>query len=339
MHEKINKFIWTIAFILFVIFIGYFIYTGYFEKKLSSYDTRFFYMDTYIYVNIYEKDKSKAESALKKVEGIYQKYHELTDRYQEYSGINNLYFIRENTLEEDWISIDSDLYTMIEESLSYYDSSAALFDIRRGNLTDIWKYAIETETLPSEEELEKGREYQEIILKDGKIYNNHANIDLGAVAKGYATKKVGEYLESIGIDKYVINAGGNVLVGEHYSDDAYKIGIENPESSNGDIFTKVKANHKAVVTSGGYQRFFTIDGVRYNHIINPKTLMPSNNCLSVTVIAEDSFKADILSTVLFLMDLDTGLTLVESLENVEAIWYISNEEQVVSTGFNEYVYE
>ena len=67
--------------------------------------------------------------------------------------------------------------------------------------------------------------------------------------------------------------------------------------------------------------------------------MPSNNCLSVTVIAEDSFKADFLSTVLFLMDLDSGLALVERLEDVEAIWYISKEEQIVSTGFNKYFYE
>ena len=339
MQQKINKGIWGIAFFLLLLFMGSFIYKSYFEKQMTSYDTRFFYMDTYIYVSIYGKEKSKAEASLKEVEKMYQHYHQLTDRYQEYTGIKNLYFIRENTLEDEWISIDKELHTMLEESLAYYAISEERFDIRRGNLTDIWKKAIQEKTLPSEEELEKGREYQEVILQDGKIYNNHANIDLGAIAKGYATKKVGEYLESIGINQYIINAGGNVLVGNHYGKDAYKIGIEDPTSKEGDIFIKVKANNKAVVTSGGYQRFFEIDGKRYHHIINPKTLYPSDTSLSVTVITEDSYKADILSTILFLMDRDTGLQLVESLEGVEAIWYVNENEQIASSGFKEYLYE
>lgn len=339
MHEKINKWLWTFCFVLFVLVMGYSIYTTYIKKQIKSYDTRFYYMDTYIYVNLYEKDKEKAESALKEVEKIYKKYHELTERYQSYPSINNLYYIHNNESEEEWITLDEELYQLIEISLSYKEMSEGLFDIRFGNLTDIWKKAIEEEKLPDEEELLSTKEYNDILLEDGKIYNNHANIDLGAVAKGYATKKVGEYLKKIGIDKFVINAGGNVLVGNHYGNEAYKIGIEDPTSKDGNIFAKVKANNMAIVTSGGYQRFFEIDGKRYNHIIDPMTLYPSNHTLSVTVITEDSLEADILSTILFLMDIDKGRSLVEQLENVEAIWYVSEEEQIVSTGFNEYLYE
>lgn len=339
MHEKINKWLWTFCFVLFVLVMGCSIYTTYIKKQIKSYDTRFYYMDTYIYVNLYEKDKEKAEFALKEVEKIYKKYHELTDRYQSYPSINNLYYIHNNESEEEWITLDEELYQLIEISLSYKEMSEGLFDIRFGNLTDIWKKAIEEEKLPDEEELLSTKEYNDILLEDGKIYNNHANIDLGAVAKGYATKKVGEYLKKIGIDKFVINAGGNVLVGNHYGNEAYKIGIEDPTSKDGNIFAKVKANNMAIVTSGGYQRFFEIDGKRYNHIIDPTTLYPSNHTLSVTVITEDSLEADILSTILFLMDIDKGRSFVEQLENVEAIWYVSEEEQIVSTGFNEYLYE
>lgn len=339
MHDKINKWLWITCCILFVSLMGYSIYSTYIKKQLSSYDTRFYYMDTYIYVNLYETKKEKAEMALKGVEKIYKRYHELTDRYQSYPSINNLYFIHTNELEEEWISLDRELYDLIEVSLSYREESNGLFDIRLGNLTDLWKKAIQEEKLPLLEELSSVKEYKDILLEDGKIYNNHANIDLGAVAKGYATKKVGEYLKEIGISRFVINAGGNVLVGNHYGDDAYKIGIEDPTSKEGDIFIKVKANNKAVVTSGGYQRFFEIDGERYNHIINPLTLYPSHHTLSVTVITEDSFKADILSTILFLMDIDTGLSFVEQLNDVEAIWYVSEEEQITSKGFQQYLYE
>ncbi len=339
MHDKINKWLWISCCILFVVLISYSIYTTYIKKQLSSYDTRFFYMDTYIYVNLYETNRKKAETALKKVEQIYKNYHELTDRYQSYSSINNLYYIHHNNSEEEWISIDKELYDLIEVSLFYREESGGLFDIRLGNLTDVWKKAIQEEKLPTLEELSSAKEYKDIILEDGKIYNNHANIDLGAVAKGYATKKAGEYLKKTGITRFVINAGGNVLVGNHYGSDAYKIGIENPTSKEGDIFIKIKANNKAVVTSGGYQRFFEIDGKRYNHIINPITLYPSNHTLSVTVVTEDSLKADILSTILFLMDIDTGLAFVEQLKGVEAIWYVSEEEQILSTGFKQYLYE
>lgn len=339
MQEKINKWLWTFCLILFVSLIGYSIYTTHIQKQIHSYDTRFYFMDTYIYVQLYEPNKEKAENALKEVGTIYQKYHELTDRYQSYPSIHNLYFIHHNESKEEWISLDKELYELIEISISYKEKSGGLFDIRLGNLTDVWKKAIQEETLPSIEELSASKEYQDIILENGKIYNNHANIDLGAVAKGYATKKVGEYLKKIGIDRFVINAGGNVLVGNHYGKDAYKIGIENPTSKEGDIFIKVKANNKAVVTSGGYQRFFEIDGKRYHHIINPLTLYPSNHTLSVTVITEDSLKADILSTILFLMDVDAGLSFVEQLEGVEAIWFLSEDEQITSTGFQQYLYD
>lgn len=339
MQEKINKVIWSVVFLLLFLLLLCFVYTNSFQKNDTSFDTHLFYMDTSIYVNLYEQNETKAKEALEEVEKLYQKYHQLTDRYQAYENVINLYFLRENTREEEWLTIDSELYFLLEESLKYYKMSDGLFAIQMGNLTDVWKRAIEEETLPSREELEKTKEYKEIILQDGKIYNNHANIDLGAVAKGYATKKVGEYLNSIGIKKYIINAGGNVLVGEHYGRDAYKIGIEDPTSSIGGIFAKVKANNKAVVTSGGYQRFFEIDGKRYNHIINPKTLYPSDNFLSVTVIAGDSMQADILSTILFLMDIDTGLEWIEGMDDVEAIWYVSEFEQIVSSGFNEYLYE
>jgi thiamine biosynthesis lipoprotein len=141
------------------------------------------------------------------------------------------------------------------------------------------------------------------------------------------------------MDSFLINAGGNVLVGKHYSNEAYKIGIEDPTSDSADIFMKVKANEKAVVTSGSYQRFYEIDGKRYSHIINPKTKYPADDFLSVTVITSDSALGDILSTVLYLLPLEDGMNLVNEMDDVEAVWYISEEEQVESQHFSDYSYE
>ena len=209
-----------------------------------------------------------------------------------------------------------------------------------GNVIDIWKSYIESEEgIPEESELEEAKDkYIEIVLKDGKIKNNHPNIDLGAISKGYTTKEVGKYLKSVGINKYLINAGGNVLVGDNYKDNKYKIGIEDPDDKN-DIITIVTGNNIAVVTSGGYERFYEYDGKRYSHIIDPNTLYPSEYMKSVTIISKDSAQADILSTTLFLMDIEDGQEYINNLDNVEAIWYTNDNELVYSKGAKKYVYK
>lgn len=340
MQNKINKIIWIIVFILFVFMIGTITYQELKSKKsVKAYDERIYYMDTYIYIKVYEHDSKKALEALEGATSIYKKYHELTDRYNGYPGLKNIYYIHNNDEEDEYIEIDSRLYDILELALVWKDKSNGLFDIGQGDLIDVWrKYKEGNNGLPTLEELESTTS-SEIVLKDGKILNNHANIDLGGIAKGYATEEVGKYLESIGINKYIINAGGNVLVGKHYDNDAYKVGIEDPTNSDSSIFMKVKAEDKAIVTSGGYQRFFEVDGKRYNHIINPNTKYPADNFLSVTVITDSSALADILSTMLFMMDLDSALEFVNQLDDVEAVFYLSKEEQIMSDGFNRYLYE
>ena len=211
-----------------------------------------------------------------------------------------------------------------------------------GNVIDIWKkYQNNKNGVPTKEELEKVNtsSINDIVLKDGnKIKNNHVNIDLGSISKGYTTSLVGEYLDSIGIEEYLINAGGNVLVGNHYNNSTYKIGIEDPDNKN-DIFTVLKGNNISVVTSGGYERFYEYDGKKYHHIISPKTLYPTDYMKSVTIITSDSALADLLSTTLFLMNIEDGKEYINSLDNVEAIWYTNDNEIELSNSAKKYVYK
>ena len=117
----------------------------------------------------------------------------------------------------------------------------------------------------------------------------------------------------------------------------YKIGIENPDT--GGVFKIVSTNNKSVITSGSYERYYEVDGVRYSHIISPKTLYPTNYTKSVTVICDDSAYGDTLSTYLFLIPVDEGIKYVEKLDGVEAIWYIDSNNVKMSSGFKEYIYE
>ena len=119
----------------------------------------------------------------------------------------------------------------------------------------------------------------------------------------------------------------------------FVIGIENPDSE-GDYVAKVGAcNGESVVTSGDYQRYYTVDGVKYCHIIDPNTLMPAEYVSSVTVISEDSAYADMLSTDLFIMSVEDGITLVNRLENTQAVWVDKNGKKFFSSGFEKYAVE
>ena len=107
----------------------------------------------------------------------------------------------------------------------------------------------------------------------------------------------------------------------------YKIGIEDPNNKN-DIFKVLKGNNISVVTSGGYERYYEYEDKKYHHIISPKTLYPTDYMKSVTIITKDSALADMLSTYLFLIDIEDGKDYINKLENVEAIWY-TNDDKIV----------
>ena len=233
------------------------------------------------------------------------------------------------------VEIDSRLSDIIRIGMDYYEKTNHLFNIASGNLTEVWKEFINNcDKLPTDTSLNQNINMEDITL-DKNTYIKHSNIklDLGAITKGYATEKVGAYLESIGIKSYVINAGGNVKVGIPYNKENYVIGVTNPDDTE-NIFTKVKVKSLSVVTSGNYQRYCILDNVNYSHIINPITKYPVFDKKSVTVISKDSTLADIYSTYLYILPIEEGLSLVNNNPSVEAIWYIDKDNIVRSDGFN-----
>ena len=308
--------------------------------NIKEYSKNFFYMDTYINVSLYVSNEAKANRAFKEIENIYKTYDELTNKYSEAEyGLYNLNHGAD--------TIDYRLYKIIEKGYLWHEKSDGLFNIAIGNVTDIWKKYREAENgVPTLEELknvsismsdvlinETRSDIEDKKIKDSVKLSNGVTLDLGAIAKGYTTELVGEYLKSVGINKYLINAGGNVLVGNYYKLGKYKIGIQNPEGSG--TFKVIKGENIAVVTSGSYQRNYTYDGVTYNHIIDPNTLFPANNMLSVTVISKSSSDADALSTILFLMDVDKGMEYIKDYD-AEAVWYLNDGTILTTEGITKY---
>ena len=328
--DTMKKYFGVFGFLIVVLlFVIYFLYSN----KLDLYSKDLFYMDTYINIKFYSDNKSKANDIMEGIDNIYREYHELTDRYNSYD-INNVYYINNNDSSDSEIVLDSRLYDMISYAYDFSKKNS-LFDINMGGVIDVWKdYRDRGEGIPSVEELRKANKRNDIVLLgDNKIKNTHPNIDLGGVSKGYTTQVVSNYLRDNGIKYFLINAGGNVSAGDAYQKDFYKIGIQSPDRDG--IIGVLKGTNISVVTSGGYERNYEYNGYVYHHIINPNTLFPSEYMKSVTVVSEDSGLADMLSTTLFLMDVDDGLNFLKEYD-AEAIFVLNDNSIIKSEGFSVY---
>ncbi len=310
------------------------------NKREQVWTKDFFYMDTYINVKIYSNNDKLVDTAFQEIDSIYNEYHKLTDRYNPYAGFVNVHFVNKESNVNKSIEIDQRLYDMLKYAIDFYDQSDGLINIALGNVIDVWReYKSEGVSLPTVESLlESGStKIDDILLEENYKIKRKSNvlIDLGAISKGYTTEIVGNYLEDIGLHKYLINAGGNVKVGEHYANSKYKIGVEDP-NDNTKIYKVISANNQSIVSSGGYERFFEYEGIKYHHVIDPYTLFPGRHMLAVTVITRDSAFADALSTTLFLMPIEDGIAKVNLLDGVEAMWYGTNDEIYYSEGYDKY---
>lgn len=306
------------------------------KSSYKDYTRSYFYFDTYINVKVNTiKTEKEMNDIFNDIDYLYDSYHKLTDAFDSYDGIVNVYYLNNNLNNNESIEIDTRLANIIKTGIDFYDITDGLFNVAAGNLTIKWKEFIDScDKLPNMEELNVNTNINDIKL-DGNNYSksNDIKLDLGGIAKGYVTELVGRYLEENDIYSYIINAGGNVMVGKAYNKDTFLVGITNPDNKD-DMFTKVKVNNLSIVTSGSYQRYCTLDGINYNHIINPITKYPSNYMKSVTVVSKSSMMADIYSTYLFLLPVEDGLKIVNNNPDIEAIWYIDKDNIVRSDNFN-----
>ena len=285
----------------------------------QEYSKNLFYMDTIINVKLYNISENKANETFEEIENIYKEYEQLTNFYDENSELSKLN-------KDVNYEISDELFELIKFGYEWDIKTNGLLNINIGNLTKVWHDFRENPvSLPDVSDIK----IEHLKLENNKILNDKVSIDLGAITKGYVTEKVGKYLEDNGINYYLINAGGNVKVGKS-NKGYYNIGIASPISD--ETFEIVKDENISVVTSGGYERFYEYDGVRYHHIINPNTKYPADYMKSVTVIGKDSGLCDILSTTLFLMDIDDGKEFIKDYD-VKVIWFTNDDEIIKSDNY------
>lgn len=305
-------------------------------------DTFFDAFDTMIMVVAYTKNQEEFKTYFNKIEKRFLELHKLYDIYNDYEGINNIKTINDNAGIKP-VKVDKQIIDLIEFSKDWYKRTGGLTNIAMGSVLSIWhdyreagKDDPENAKLPPMEQLKEAVKYTDIekVIVDTQnstvyLADKKMSLDVGAVAKGYATEVIAKEIMSQGLKSGIINAGGNVRVLGKPLDgvrERWGIGLQNPDNtvvSDEDNIDTVFLNNESVVSSGDYQRYYIVDGKVMHHLIDPKTLMPGNYYKAVTIVAEDSGLADFLSTTTFLLPYEQSRELVESLQGVEALWVLN----------------
>ncbi|HEX3020923.1 MAG TPA: FAD:protein FMN transferase [Lachnospiraceae bacterium] len=237
------------------------------------------------------------------------------------------------------LQVSSDTAELIDYGLYYSKLTNGKFDISIGTLTSLWNFSMDHPALPNQSDINeaiKHVNYRNLHQKDTTLYADdiHLQIDLGAIAKGYIADELKEFLISKGITSAMINLGGNVLcIGSKPDGSPFAVGVQKPFSNQGEVLLALDITNLSVVSSGTYERYFTIDGKQYHHILDPKTGYPyDNNLISVTIISKKSVDGDGLSTSCFALGLDQGMKLINSLDDTYAIFVTKDDQIFYSDG-------
>ena len=224
------------------------------------------------------------------------------------------------------VRVDKELFDLIKRSLAISRLTDGAFDITYASMDKIWKFDGSMTEMPTVEAIRNSVSrvgFGKIVLDESNftVFLPEAGmkIGFGAIGKGYAADKAKKMLMDYGVQAGIINASGDMNTwGNQPDDEDWKVAITNP-MDKGKAFGLVPVRQGAVVTSGDYEKYVEFNGIRYTHIIDPKTGYPAHGVISSTVFAPSAELADALATSLFVMGVDVGIARINQLPNVECI--------------------
>lgn len=323
------------------------------QQKSEMYKKDFLDLfDTASSVSAYDSSQEMFNEHFSAVYDELSEYSKLFDIYNSYEDVVNLKYINENAAKVP-VKADERIIELLLWGKEAYELSGGMVNIAMGSVLGEWHTAMEAASenpenaaLPDSKVLSQKAEHcdiDDLVIDEENstvfFADSEMSLNVGAIAKGFVCDKIADFITENGIwSSAVINLGGNIkTVGFKYEDGKtpFSIGVENPNGGYLNVLSV--SNGQSVVTSGDYQRYFTVNGKNYCHIINPETLMPSEYVTSVTVICENSALADTLSTALFNMSVEDGLKFIENFEGTEAVWLDKNGKTTCSPGYTEFV--
>jgi len=320
------------------------------KQKFSEYS--FDYFDTVSTITGYASSQEEFDTAADEILLLLEEYHKLFTIYHRYEGMENLCTVNELVDgAHRTVTVDRRIIDMLLYAKQAYDMTDGKVNVAMGSVLSIWHNYRESgidepwnAQLPPMDKLQEAAQHTDInqVIIDEQactvtLADPLMRLDVGAIAKGYAVEMIARHMEEKGLSGYVINVGGNVrTIGSKPDGSGWTVGVENPDENTSDYLAYLQLSGQSLITSGSYQRFYLVDGKRYHHIIDPKTLMPADYYTSVSIICPSSADGDALSTALFCMTLEEGKALIESLQDVEAMWLTTDGETHYSSGFSTY---
>ena len=324
-------------------------------QKYEKYSGEFLdTFDTSVIVMAYARSQEEFDDIYNTVYDTFSELNKQYDIYHDYDGVNNLKAINDNAGIAPVI-VDPAIIDMLKMSMDWYDKSSGIVNVAMGSVLRIWhdyrdagQYDPSKAELPPMDQLQDAAKHTDIngVIIDEQastvfLSDSRMRLDVGAVAKGYATEVAADKLIEKGYDSVLISAGGNIRAIGAPKDGVrskWSVGIKDPDSplagstDESNLLDVAFVTNLSVVSSGIYERFYTVDGVNYHHLIDPQTLMPADYYKAVTVVTENSGQADLLSTMLFLMPPEQSLNYAESLDGVEALWVMPDNDIIMTSG-------
>ncbi|NLG57661.1 MAG: FAD:protein FMN transferase [Clostridiales bacterium] len=324
------------------------------QAEYTRYSHVFFgTFDTVITVLAYARNRAEFDRAAQEVEAAFQRYHRIFDQYNPHEGINNVHTLNRQAAIAP-VVVPEELYDLLVYCKEMQPKTHGKVNVAMGSVLALWHDARELASgnpealaLPDMKALEAASlhtDMDNVVLNEAEqsVYfaDPKLKLDVGAVAKGYATELAAQQMLKGPVSHFIINAGGNVRTGNPPLDGRsnWGVGVQDPDAAilspgDSDVIELLYMHNMSSVTSGDYQRYFVLDGVIYHHLISPDTLFPAHFMRSVTVITEDSGLADLLSTALFLMPPEEGLVFLDDLDlPVEAVWVLNDGSVVMTQG-------
>ena len=277
------------------------IYSFWDDWRATPHTTSDFLMNTFVSQTVYGKN---AQRAADEVVAALSGFEDDFSMYRENSPIAQI----NRSAGVAPVAVPEQVYQLIATAYDYCAQTDGLFDVTTGPLSVLWNVTGDTPHVPGQQELSQALElvdYRDILLdpeaRTVMLRRPGQMIDLGAIAKGYACRVAGEIYRRYQVGGAVLSVGGNIYTyGKKPGGGAYDIGLSTPEKDRQHTLGTLHADGMVVATSGGYERYFEEQGIRYHHIFDPRTGYPSQqDLLSLTVVAEDGALADFLSTYFF----------------------------------------
>lgn len=292
-------------------------------------------MGTVVFVTAVGTDESTAHQAAKAGLEEIRRLEEMLSTWIPTSELSQV----NDAAGREMVQVSQETFEVLERSLDMGKLTNGGFNIAVGPAVKEWNASGEGQ-VPPREDLEALRpqiDLSQIQLDKKKrtvwLPRPGMQIDVGGIGKGYAADLAVRVMQGSGATAGVVALSGDIKTfGRMPDDQRFVFGIQHPRKEQGEILGRIELENEAVSTAGDYQRYFMKDGIRYHHILDPATLQPARECQSVTIIAKEGVVADGLDTGIFVMGPEKGMTLIESLPDVEGIIVGQDGKILVSSG-------